>query len=122
MIKDMKTKIFLLIFLFISMVGVAQKKEIATAKDYVKKNTNLDKAEQMMRTLLDDSANRTNTKIWNVLFDAQRRQYENGNEKLYLKQKYDTAFGIGRLTIRSSTFHIPRSLMLKSGANPMVSC
>ena len=91
MIKDMKAKIILLIFLFISMASVAQKKEIATAKDYVKKNTNLDKAEQMMRTLLADSANRTNTKIWNVLFDAQRRQYENGNEKLYLKQKYDTA-------------------------------
>lgn len=91
MIKDMKTKILLLVFLFISMAGVAQKKEIATARDYVKKNTSLDKAEQMMRTLLADSDNRSNTKIWNVLFDAQRRQYENGNEKLYLKQKYDTA-------------------------------
>ena len=44
MIKDMKAKILLLIFLFISMAGFAQKKEIATAKDYVKKNTNLDKA------------------------------------------------------------------------------
>ena len=87
----MKTKILLLIFLLIPVAIFAQKKEIATAKDYVKKNSNLEKAEQMMRTLLADSDNRRNTKIWNVLFDAQRRQYENGNEKLYLKQKYDTA-------------------------------
>ena len=114
MIKDMKAKIILLIFLFISMASVAQKKEIATAKDYVKKNTNLDKAEQMMRTLLADSANRTNTKIWNVLFDAQRRQYENGNEKLYLKQKYDTAaiFNITSRMVRDresydSLFNLP---------------
>lgn len=87
----MKTKILLLIFILFSVATFAQKKEIATAKDYVKKNSNLEKAEQMMRTLLADSDNRRNTKIWNVLFDAQRRQYENGNEKLYLKQKFDTA-------------------------------
>ena len=72
MIKDMKTKILLLVFLFISMAGVAQKKEIATARDYVKKNTSLDKAEQMMRILLADSDNRSNTKIWNVLFSGWR--------------------------------------------------
>ena len=63
----MKTKILLLIFLLIPVAIFAQKKEIATAKDYVKKNSNLEKAEQMMRTLLADSDNRRNTKIWNVL-------------------------------------------------------
>ena len=44
-----------------------------------------------MTKLLADSANRSNKKIWSVLFDAVRKQYEQGNENLYLKQAYDTA-------------------------------
>ena len=69
----------------------AQKKEIATAREFVKKVNKLDKAEQMMRKLLQDSVNRRDERIWATLFDALRKQYEQGNEKLYLKQKYDTA-------------------------------
>ena len=51
-----------------------------------------------MEKLLKDSANQGNKKIWVTLFDAVRKQYEQGNEKLYLKQKYDTAqlFNLGR--------------------------
>lgn len=80
----------------LATAAAAQKKDMATARDYVKKGNNLDKAEQMMQKLLADSVNRHNAKIWDILFDAQRKQYEQGNEKLYLKQKYDTAslFGI----------------------------
>lgn len=69
----------------------AQKKEIAAAKDLVKAGKNLDQAQQNMEKLLLDSANRANRKIWAVLYDAVRKQYEQGNEQLYLKQKYDTA-------------------------------
>lgn len=69
----------------------AQKKEIQTAKDQVKRGANLDQAAASMKKLLADSANRTNRKIWTIYFDAVRKQYEQGNEKLYLKQKYDTA-------------------------------
>ena len=69
----------------------AQKKEIQTAKDQVKAGKNLDQAAASMKKLLTDSANRTNRKIWTIYFDAVRKQYEQGNEKLYLKQKYDTA-------------------------------
>lgn len=69
---------------------MAQKKEIATAKDYVKSGKNLDKAQASMEKLLKDSVNRTNKKIWVVLYDAINKQYEQGNEKLYLKEKYDT--------------------------------
>ena len=69
----------------------AQKKEIQTAKDQVKAGKNLDQAAASMKKLLADSANRTNRKIWTIYFDAVRKQYEQGNEKLYLKQKYDTA-------------------------------
>ena len=79
----------LLLFIFIltlSYASMAQKKEISQAKEYVKKGTNLDTAEKLMTTLLKDSANRKNEKIWNVLFDAVSKQYDQGNEKLYLKQ------------------------------------
>ncbi len=69
----------------------AQKKEIQIAKDQVKAGKNLDQAAASMKKLLADSVNRTNRKIWTIYFDAVRKQYEQGNEKLYLKQKYDTA-------------------------------
>ena len=72
-------------------LGHAQKKELIAAKDQVKAGKDLDKAQASMRKLLADSVNRSNKKIWSVLFDAVRKQYEQGNEKLYLKQAYDTA-------------------------------
>jgi tetratricopeptide (TPR) repeat protein len=67
-----------------------QKKEISAARDWVKKGNNLARAEQSMMKLLEDSTNRDNKKIWSVLFESLRKQYEQGNEKLYLKQQYDT--------------------------------
>lgn len=72
-------------------VLMAQKKEISIARENIKKGTNLEKAESSMRTLLKDSANRYNEKIWLTLFDAVKKQYEQLNEKLYLKQQSDTA-------------------------------
>lgn len=72
-------------------VVYAQKKEISQAKEWVKKRQNLDKAQQTLQNLLKDSANRTNEKIYLLLYDAVKAQYEQGNEKLYLKQQYDTA-------------------------------
>lgn len=68
----------------------SQKKEISAARDWVKKGKNLEKAEESMQNLLKDSANRRNTKIWDVLFESLRKQYDLGNERLYLRQKYDT--------------------------------
>ena len=86
-------KQFSLLFLLMMspMVVPAQKKEIQVAKDQVKAGRDLDEAVASMKKLLNDSVNRTNKKIWTVYFDAVRKQYEQGNEKLYLKQKYDTA-------------------------------
>lgn len=43
-----------------------------------------------MRNLLNDSVNRQNIKIYETLADAVRAQYEVANEKLYLKEQYDT--------------------------------
>ena len=79
------------LFLMILVISAnAQKKEISNARDNIKKNRNLEQTEKSMSDLLKDSANFRNEKIWTVLFDALVKQYEQGNEKLYLKQKYDT--------------------------------
>lgn len=80
------------IILILSFIPVlAQKKEINAAIDNLKANKNLEKVETSMMTLLKDSSNISNEKIWNLLFESLKKQYQAGNEKLYLKQKYDTA-------------------------------
>lgn len=72
--------------------AVAQKKEIAQARTYIKSGKNFDKAEKLMVDLLaKDSVNMENPKIHVLLYESVQRQYEAGNEKLYLKQKFDTA-------------------------------
>lgn len=85
----------LLVVLAISFFCVtsvfAQKKEISAANDNVKANRNLSQAQSSMEKLLKDSSNLYNKKIWNILYESVRKQYEEGNEKLYLKQAYDTA-------------------------------
>ncbi len=83
--------ILTMLFCLLPMQMVGQKKQIQTAADQVKSGKDLDKAITSMQGLLKDSANRQNVKIWNVLIDAYTKQYEQGNEKLYLKEKYDTA-------------------------------
>lgn len=89
----MKKKFFLvLVFSLVAMTfAYAQKKQISQAKDWIKKGNNLAQAETSMQNLLKDSANRSNEKIWLTLFDAVREQYEQDNEKLYLKQLTDTS-------------------------------
>lgn len=86
--------IFILFLLFLPLSNqrlYAQKKEINEAIDKLKANKDLDKVEASMTKLLKDSDNRHNEKIWNLLFESLQKQYKAGNEKLYLKQKYDTA-------------------------------
>lgn len=87
----MKRITLLLCIICICLQINAQKKEISLAKDNIKKGTNLEQAESSMANLLKDSANRNNEKIWLTLYEALKKQYEQGNEKLYLKQDYDTA-------------------------------
>ncbi len=88
---DVKTLMCLLFLLLPSLSVMGQKKEIQAARDLVKQGKNLASAQASMEKLLKDSVNRGNKKIWNLLYDAVAKQYEQGNEKLYLKQKYDTA-------------------------------
>ncbi|WP_288146548.1 tetratricopeptide repeat protein [Xylanibacter caecicola] len=77
--------------IFLIPFSYAQKKEISQAQEFIKSRKSLDKAEESMRKLLKDSVNRSNIKIYLTLAEAVRAQYEQGNEKLYLKEKYDTA-------------------------------
>lgn len=84
-------RLFFLFLIMISVNAYSQKKEISQARQSVKNNNNLGQAEEAMRKLLKDSVNRNNEKIWLILFDAVRKQYNDGNEKLYLKNNYDTA-------------------------------
>lgn len=83
-------QLFLFFAIFISIATFAQKKEISQARSNIKSRSNLDQAEASMRSLLNDSANRGNIKIYETLADAIRAQYEVANEKLYLKEQYDT--------------------------------
>lgn len=81
-----------LLLLLITPCLRAQKKEMSQARSYIKSGKDLDKAEKLMAELLaGDSANRLNPKIYLLQYQAIKRQYEAGNEKLYLKQSYDTA-------------------------------
>lgn len=66
-------------------------KEVASAKEQLKKNQNLEKIEQTMRGLLKDTLNRDNEKVWLTLFESVKKQYDQVNEKLFLKQQSDTA-------------------------------
>ena len=69
----------------------SQKKQLQTVRDQIKSGKELSKAEGTLRGLLVDSTSRNNHKIWLLLCDVLTKQYEQGNEKLYLKEKYDTA-------------------------------
>lgn len=68
----------------------AQKKQMQQAADYLKSRKDYDKAEKLMNGLLSDSLCRNNPKVWLLLHSSLIAQYEEGNEKLYLKQQYDT--------------------------------
>ena len=67
------------------------RKEMSTARTNIKAGKDLDKTESSMRKLLEDSRNYSDVRIHRLLFDALKKQYDQVNEKAFLKQKYDTA-------------------------------
>ena len=90
----MKRKIILTTLLLLSILPClrGQRKEMSQARSYLKSGKDFDKAEKLMEDLLSkDSLNRMNPKIYLILYQAVSKQYEAGNEKLYLKEKYDTS-------------------------------
>ena len=85
----------LIIFLFIlPCLAHAQKKELSQARTYLK-NSKFDDAEKLMKGLLKDTANLKDKRVYLLWYEAVRGKYEQGNEKLYLRQKYDTATFFG---------------------------
>ncbi len=80
----------LLLLMITPCLTLAQRKELSQARSSIKSGK-YDEAEKTVSKLLTDSANRQNKRIWLAYYDAVLGQYEQGNEKLYLKQKYDTA-------------------------------
>ena len=89
----MKQTIALLLLLTITMPCLtrAQKKELSQARTYIKsRNKNYTQAEQLMTKLLNDTVNRNDERIYSVLLDAVKGQYDQANERLYLKQNQDT--------------------------------
>lgn len=76
----------------------AQRNELDQAETYIKSGKDYDKAEKLMTDLLKNQKNRENKKIYQMWLEAVGGQYAAANEKLYLKQKYDTSafFGLTR--------------------------
>ena len=96
--------LFCVLFLLMAPCNIsAQKKEISAAEDLLKKNKDLEKVQKSMENLLKDSNNLGKTKIHALLFESLQKQYLQGNEKLYLKQNYDT----------TSLFNIARQLFIR---------
>ena len=69
----------------------AQKKEINEAKTCLKTNKNLDKAEKLMRSVIAMPGQEHVVENHVLLVDILKKQYENSNEKMYLRQLKDTA-------------------------------
>lgn len=86
-----KNLIFTVVLLLAVLPSVqAQKKELAKAKTNIKAGTSLAETEASLRKLLADSACRNNEKVWLVLFDAVKKQYDKANEEMYLHHTADT--------------------------------
>jgi tetratricopeptide (TPR) repeat protein len=84
--------LFSFLLLLIPCLTWAQKKELSQARTYIKSGKDFDKAEKLMTDLLKkDSASRQNKKVYLMWYEAVDKQHEAANERLYLKQKQDTA-------------------------------
>ena len=116
----LKKQLLLLLLLLITLSPCvnAQKKEIAQARTYIKSGKNLDKAEQSMRKLLLDSANVRNIRIYTTLAEIVRKQYEQVNEKVYLKQPYDTAVFFNTAKKLFDTYYKLDSALINYGVKP----
>ena len=84
--------IIVLALIVLPCLATAQKKELSQARTYLRsRNKNYNQAEQLMNKLLKDSVNRDNKHVHQVLLESVKGQYDQANERMYLKQKQDTA-------------------------------
>ena len=77
--------------MIIPCLALAQKKELSQARTILKSKRGVEQAEQLMTKLLKDSANRQDKRIYAVWYESVLMQYQAVNEKLYMKQRQDTA-------------------------------
>lgn len=70
---------------------MAQRKELSQARTILKSKRGVEQAEKLMTGLLKDSANRQDKRIYAVWYESVLLQYQAVNEKLYMKQRQDTA-------------------------------
>lgn len=87
----MKKIVLILLALAMTLSLPAQKKEINEAKTCLKTNKNLDKAEKLMRSVIAMPGQEHVVENHVLLVDILKKQYENSNEKMYLRQLKDTA-------------------------------
>lgn len=72
--------------------GLNVRQDLSQARSYLRsRSKNYGQAEQLMNKLLKDSACRENKHVHQVLLEAVKGQYDQANERMYLKQKQDTA-------------------------------
>ena len=67
------------------------RQDLSQARTILKSGRGGDQAERLMTDLLKDSVNREDKRIYAVWYDAVLMQYLAVNEKLYMKQRQDTA-------------------------------
>lgn len=90
--------LFFLFLVWLTLPVVAQRKQIGEARTYLKSGKNYDKAEKLVTDLLKDTANQDNKRIYEIWLQSVEKQYEQANEKFYMKKQQDTAqfFGLIR--------------------------
>ena len=88
----------------------AQRKELGQARTFIK-NKKYDDAEKLIAPLLKDSVHRQNKRLWDAFYDIVHGKYEQANERLYLKQKQDTAafFALARRMVSVATWPMEAS-------------
>ncbi len=83
-------KAFIFLLQLFTITAYAQKRQMAEAENYLRSGKNFDKAEQLMTTLLEDSANQQNPRIYDLWLQAVEKQYGALNERMYKHQAIDT--------------------------------
>lgn len=78
------------VMLCITVSVSAQRKQIGEARTILKSGKNFERAEQLMTNLLKDSANQQNKRIHEIWWQSVQKQYEQANERFYMKKQQDT--------------------------------
>ena len=87
-------KLMTICLVLLAVAGFAQRRQIGDARTILlrgKEFKDFEKAEKMMTDLLKDTNNLGNKRIYDIWLQTVEKQYALLNEKMYMKQKVDTA-------------------------------